>query len=108
MERRTRQFIDGLSELESRDELVNQVIDEVDSHKQALQAQGYRFNTEEHTDELEGGQRIMAADTGDIAYLDEIAHIKKGITSEWVSRLDDLQRFDEIRHQVDDILFEFE
>jgi hypothetical protein len=108
MEYRTIQFIESLSELESRDKIVEKVIDEVYTYKQSLQDRGYRFTTGEHTDYLVGGQRIRSRDLEDITYLDEIAHIKRGITSEWVSRLDDLERFDEIKHQVDDILFKFD
>jgi hypothetical protein len=50
----------------------------------------------------------MSEDYEDYLYLDEIAHLKRGITSGWVSRLDDQPRFEEIRNQLDDILFHFE
>ena len=108
MEQRTNQFIIDLSDLESMDEILDQVNNEVESYKQSLLARGYRFNEEEYTDELAGGQRIMASDASDIAYLDEIAYIKRGLATGWVSRLDDQQRFDVIRNRIEDIILPFE
>jgi len=108
MEQRTNQFIEGLLALESMDEILDQVNSEVESYKQSLIARGYRFNEEEYTDELVGGQRIMSSDASDITYLDEIAYIKRGLATGWVSRLDDQQRFDEIRDRIEDIILPFE
>jgi hypothetical protein len=108
MEQRTRQFIEGLTGLESRDEIVNVVNAEVDSYKQSFQQRGYRFNPERLPDEIAEGQRLMSRDRADIAYYEEIVHIKEGLSTGWVSKLYDLARFDEIRDQIEDILIEFE
>jgi len=108
MEHRTREFIESLSELESRDEIADIVNAEVDSYKQSLQQRGYRFNEEQLPDQIAGGQRLMSRDRADIDYYEEIVHIKEGISTGWVSKLNDQDRFDEIRDQVDDILLDFE
>ncbi len=50
----------------------------------------------------------MSRDRADIAYYEEIVHIKEGLSTGWVSKLYDLARFDEIRDQIEDILIEFE
>lgn len=108
MEQRTKQFIEGLAGLESRDEISDIVNEEVDSYKQSLQQRGYRFNQERHPDDLAEGQRLMSRDREDILYYEEIVHIKEGLSTGWVSKLYDLTRFDEIRDQIEDILFDLE
>lgn len=105
MEQSTREFLELLSSLESKQEVVSNVINEVDRCKMSLQDKGYRFYAEEHTDDLVGGQGIRNRDLEETRYMDEIAHIKRGVTSEWVARLDGQARFNEIRDQVDDIIF---
>lgn len=109
MERLTQEFIENLGSLESIEDVESSIINEVDQCKTSLQEKGYSFNTEEYTDELEGGQVILTKDASEIRYIDELVHIKRGVVSdEWVARTNDLDCFDEIKDRVEVLLFKFD
>lgn len=108
MEQRTREFLNRIKSFKSKEEVESASINEVDQCKMSLQGKGYTFNTVEHTDELAGGQSILNRDLEETRYMEEIAHIKRGIISEWIAITGDQDRFNEIRDQVNDILFNLE
>lgn len=108
MEQQTKEFIENLRSLKSEEEVESTVLDEVAKCKSSLKDKGYKFYEVEHTDELAGGQGILNKDVNENQYMEELAHIKRGITDEWVHHVDDQVRFDEIRDAVMDVLFKLE
>lgn len=109
MEQRTRALIERLKSLESKEQLEAVVIEEVAQCKSSLQSKGYRFYEKDRTDEIAGGQGIMGKDVSEIRYMEEIGHIKRGLTeNSWVQSIDEPARFDEIRDDVMDIVFKLE
>lgn len=108
MEQQTKEFIEKLASLGSKEEVESTVLDEAAQCKSSLQDKGYKFNEVEHTDELAGGQGILNKDVNETQYMEELAHIKRGITDEWVHHVDDPVRFNDIRDAVMDVLFNLE
>ncbi len=109
MEQRTGEFIAHLRSIESREDLEVTVIEEVDQCKSSLQDKGYRFYKVERTDELAGGQGILGKDVSETRYMEEIGHIKRGLTEDsWVQSVDEPVRFKDITDAVMDIVFKLE
>lgn len=109
MEQRTRELIDHLKSIESKEELESTVIEEVAHCKSSLQDKGYRFYEVERTDELAGGQGILGKDVSETRYMEEIGHIKRGLTEDsWVQSIDEPVRFKDITDAIMDIVFKLE
>lgn len=109
MEQRTRELIDHLKSIESKEELESTVIEEVAHCKSSLRDKGYRFYKVERTDELAGGQGILGKDVSETRYMEEIGHIKRGVAGNgWVQHIDEPVRYKEITDAVVDILFKLE
>lgn len=109
MEQRTSALIERLKSLESKEQLETEVIEEVAQCKSSLQAKGYRFYEEDRTDEIAGGQGILGKDVSETRYMEEIGHIKRGLTEDsWVQSIDEPVRFNDIRDAVMDVQFNLE
>ncbi len=108
MEQRTKELIERLRSLETREEVESTIIDEVSRCKSSLKNKNYKFNTENRTDELIRGQGIQGRDVGETRYLEEIVYVKEGINGGWVDKINERTRFKKICDEVEEILFKFD
>ena len=108
MEQQTKELIEKLSSLGSKEEVESTVLNEVGRCKKSLQERHYKFDLVDYPDELSPGQAIINKDVNETRYMEELVHIKRGITDEWVHHVDDHFRFNEIRNAVMDVLFKQE
>jgi hypothetical protein len=108
MEQQTKELIEKLKSIESKEVVESTVLKEVDRCKKSLQNKNYKFDPDGFPDELSPGQAVLNKDVVETRYMEELAHIKRGITDEWVHHVDDAVRFNDIRDAVIDVLFNLE
>ena len=105
MKDRTSELIERLSDLESRDEIDQQIEDLFEDLKESLIQRGY--DLESSTNHLKGGQRILSRDYPDYEFYNELNFIKTGLEGNWVAIMDDYENYMEIQNAINDITSKF-
>jgi hypothetical protein len=107
METRTKNLIDRLSEMSSREEIEDEVIYSHEELTQSLRERGFEF--EQDTDNFRGGQSLTNQhDLADYYYYSELNFIKKGLEDDWVANIDDYENYKAIEDQINDIIIEYD
>lgn len=105
METRTKELIEKLSEMITREEIDLEVQKSFEELSETLNECGYKF--EEGTEAFTGGQPILTRDLSDYSYYNELNFIKKGLEDEWIANMDDYENYTGIENSINDIIIKF-
>jgi|WetSurMetagenome_2_1015567.scaffolds.fasta_scaffold1776205_1 hypothetical protein len=102
MEIRTRELIERLSQVENRDEIVSEVQESYEEHRDSLSNRGYLFNDSNR--DFVAGQPIQRGDLFDYYYYNELNFIINGLEDRWIANIDDYENYFEIENSIRNIL----
>jgi len=110
MNKNTMLLIEKMAKSQSLEELMQLLQKEHQSIKSKLINKRIKFYDvkSQFSEDIIGGQKFLGAlDVEDAFYYEEINYIKNGLISGWVTRLEDVERYQEIQSRVERILDKF-
>ena len=110
MELQTRKLIDDFHKAKSKDEIKELVYIKHQKIKSHLSKIGINFYDEQDTlsQDIQGGQTVHGYEDVEFARsYEEINYIRNGISKGWVTMTDEMQRFEPIKKEVQDIIENF-
>jgi len=111
MEEQTHILINQLKKVANKEEAIKKIAEVQGNLKSILQNKGYKFYPQDSSlsEELEGGQHFRGNEDVNLARsYQEINYIKTGLISDWVTDLDETERFDQIRNEITNIIEDLE
>jgi hypothetical protein len=105
METRTNELIERLSDMNSREEIDQEVQQSFEELNKSLRQRGYEFDKDNGN--FKGGQRIFSRDLPDYEYYNELNFIKNGLEDKWIAIMDDYENYKKIENSINDITIKF-
>jgi len=103
MENGTMELIENITKCKSKDEFMQMLETEHQRIKNKLMQKGIMFFDigSPFSEDMVGDQKFVGAENvGEALYYEELNFIKNGVTTGWVTRLEDVEKFQEIQTMV--------
>lgn len=104
MDNRTNDLINRLLDLESTEEVNEEILSTHDEISSLLKESGYIIEDEGFQDFVADQSITNRQDYSDFKYYNEINFIKNGLENGWSTYVDDQENYKNIQDQIEDII----
>ena len=111
MERNTRNLINNLYHCENQEDMLSLVHSEHQRIKSLLLKEGIKFHNEKDifSQDIQGGQTVYDQKSVECARsYEEINYIRNGLSKKWVTMIDEMERYEPIKGEVQEISDSFD